>query len=70
MERIFFTNNSRKMAGIPLRRKKDKRKRLYTRNRADEDITAFIDYCDGKWEKLDENGKSDKRPYSRVFTQS
>lgn len=51
MERIFFTNNSRKMAGIPLRRKKDKRKRLYTRNRADEDITAFIDYCDGKWEE-------------------
>ena len=48
---MLFTNNSRKRRGIPLRRKKDKRKRAYTRNRADEDIQAFLDYCNGRWEK-------------------
>lgn len=49
MEKMLFTNNARKMAGIPLRRKKDKRKRVYTRNRADEDMEGFLDYCEGKW---------------------
>lgn len=47
---MLFTNNSRKMAGIPLRRKKDQRKRAYTRNRAEEDLEAFVDFCDGKWD--------------------
>ena len=51
MERMFFTNNSRKMFGIPLRRKKDKRKRIYTRNRAEEELGAFVDYFDGKWDE-------------------
>ena len=31
--------------------KKDKRKRVYTRNRADEDIEAFLDYVEGKWDE-------------------
>ena len=48
---MLFTNNSRKMAGIPLRRKKNKKKRIYTRNRACEDLEALEDYWDGKWEK-------------------
>lgn len=51
MDKMLFTNNARKMAGIPLRRKKDKRKRVYTRNRADEDIEAFLDYVEGKWDE-------------------
>lgn len=51
MDKMLFTNNARKMAGIPLRRKKDKRKRVYTRNRADEDIEALLDYVEGKWDE-------------------
>lgn len=43
MERILFTNNARKMAGIPLRRKKDNRRRMHTRNRVDEKLDAFLD---------------------------
>ncbi len=49
--KMLFTNNSRKMAGVPLRRKKDKRKRIYTRNRADEDIDTFVDWCNGRWDE-------------------
>lgn len=49
--KTLFTNNSRKMAGIPLRRKKDKRKRVYTRSRADEAIDAFLDWCYGRWDE-------------------
>ena len=52
MEKMLFTNNSRKMLGIPLRRKKDKRKRVYTRNRAEEDLETLVDYWDGKWDAL------------------
>lgn len=53
MEKMLFTNNSRKMLGISLRRKKDKRKRVYTRNRAEEDIEALVDYFDGKWDDIE-----------------
>ena len=49
--KMLFTNNARKMAGVPLRRKKDKRKRVYTRNRAEEDMEALIDWWDGRWEE-------------------
>lgn len=48
--KILYTNNARKMAGVPLRRKKDKRNRGYTRNRADEDIQALLDWWNGRWE--------------------
>lgn len=48
--KILYTNNARKMAGVPLRRKKDKRNRGYTRNRADEDIQAILDWWNGRWE--------------------
>lgn len=51
MTKTLYTNNSRKMAGVPLRRKKDKRKRVYTRNRADEDIQALLDWWNGRWEE-------------------
>ena len=50
MAKILFTNNERKIAGIPMRRKKDGKKRYYTRNKADEDIESFLDYCNGKWD--------------------
>ena len=53
MEKMLFTNNSRKMLGISLRRKKDKRKRVYTRKRAEEDIEALVDYFDGKWDDIE-----------------
>ena len=43
--KMLLTNNSRKMAGLPLHRKKDKRKRFFTRCNADEVIDAFLDYC-------------------------
>lgn len=50
MAKTLYTNNSRKMEGVPLRRKKDKRKRAYTRNRADEDIQALLDWWNGRWD--------------------
>ncbi len=49
--KMLFTNNSRKMAGISLRRKKNKQKRIYTRNRADEDIEALMDWWNERWAK-------------------
>lgn len=56
VEKMLFTNNSRKMLGIPLRRKKDKRKRVYARNRAEEDLEALVDYWDGKWDDIGTKG--------------
>ena len=46
--KMLLSNNSRKMAGLPLHRKKDKRKRSFTRCEADETIKAFLDYCNRK----------------------
>lgn len=43
--KILLTNNSRKMNGLPLHRKKNKKKRYFTRCEATETINAFIDYC-------------------------
>ena len=40
------TNNARKMCGSPLWRKKDKRKRFYTRNKTEEAVEAFWYYCE------------------------
>ena len=42
---MLFTNNSRKLHGLPLHRKKDQRKRNWTRCEADETIEAFLDFC-------------------------
>lgn len=42
---MLLTNNQRKMHGLPLWRKKNKRKRYYTRCEADETISAFLAYC-------------------------
>lgn len=39
---LLLTNNQRKMHGFPLWRKKDKRKRFYTRCNGDEVISGFI----------------------------
>lgn len=44
-ETMMLTNNQRKMHGLPMWRKKNRKKRFYTRCEADETITAFIDYC-------------------------
>ena len=45
LDNYLFTNNARKMAGLPLLRKKDNRKRHYTRCAADEAVDAFLAYC-------------------------
>ena len=44
----FFTNNARRMAGLPTRRKTTTGKRYKTRCEAVESIAAFLDYCNGK----------------------
>lgn len=52
MNKMLLSNNQRKLAGIPMHRKKNRRKRIYTRCEAIEAISAFIDYCNGgdvKW---------------------
>lgn len=43
--KMLLSNNSRTMVGLPLRRKKDKKKRCFTRCEADETIKAFLEYC-------------------------
>ena len=45
--KMLLSNNSRKMAGLPLHRKKNKKKRFFTRCEACETIGAFLDYCNG-----------------------
>jgi len=45
MKPMLITNNQRKMHGLPLWRKKSSKKRVHTRCKADEVITAFIDFC-------------------------
>ncbi|MCB6610212.1 hypothetical protein [[Clostridium] symbiosum] len=49
MGMFFGTNNARKMHGLTLHRKKDKRKRFYTRNKAEESFEALWYY----WENED-----------------
>lgn len=48
MDIMFFANNKRKMHGLPLWRKKNRRKRCFTRCEADETISAFLEYCNRK----------------------
>ena len=43
--KILLTNNSRKMAGLPLHRKSNKGKRYLTRCENMEVFMAFIDYA-------------------------
>ena len=45
MKPMLITNNQRKMHGLSLWRKKNGKKRVYTRCGADETIMAFIEYC-------------------------
>lgn len=42
--KMLLSNNSRKMAGLPLHRK-IRKKRFFTRCEADETIKAFLNYC-------------------------
>ena len=46
--RPFFSNNDRRRAGLPTRRKSNKGKRFFTRCEASEATAAFLDYCDGE----------------------
>lgn len=47
-ENIYInSNNSRKMHGLPLRRKHNKRKRFYTRCEVMEAVEDFLNFCDG-----------------------
>ena len=45
---MFHANNLRKMHGLPLWRKKDKRKRHYTSTESDRAVDAFLEYCNRK----------------------
>ena len=44
-EKMLLSNNSRKIAGLPLLRKKNSKKRFYTRCEISESVDAFLDYC-------------------------
>lgn len=44
--KMYLTNNSRRMAGLPLHRKKNARRRYLTRCEGLETIDAFIRYCE------------------------
>lgn len=48
---MLLYNNQRKMYGKPMLRKKNRKKRICTRNQTDETITAFLEYCDQKQEE-------------------
>lgn len=53
---MLLTNNSRKMAGVPMRRKMDRRRRFYTRNRSEEAVRELV-----KWWNRDEvKGSADE----------
>ena len=45
---MLLYNNQRKMYGKPMLRKKNRKKRICTRNQTDETITSFLEYCDQK----------------------
>lgn len=45
---MLLYNNQRKMYGKPMWRKRNCKKRIYTRNESDEVITAFLEYCNQK----------------------
>lgn len=44
MAKFLWSNNSRRIAGKPLLRKKNKKKRYYTRCKADETVDALLAY--------------------------
>lgn len=43
--KIYSTNNSRRMAGVPLRRKKNPGRRYLSRIQRVETLDAFVNYC-------------------------
>lgn len=45
MKKMLLTNNARKMAGLPLHRKANRKKRHYSRNESWETVCAFLDWC-------------------------
>lgn len=55
LDKPFFTNNDRRRAGLPARRKADARKRHFTRCEPLESVAALLDYFDGE----------NKHPYHR-----
>ena len=48
IDRAFFSNNDRRRAGLPTRRKASKGKRYKTRCEAEEAIAALLDFFDGE----------------------
>lgn len=48
VNRPFFTNNDRRFAGLPLRRKSSRSKRFKSRCEVSESISALLDYFDGE----------------------
>ena len=47
-DRPFFSNNDRRRAGLPARRKASQGKRYKTRCEAEETIAALLDFFDGE----------------------
>lgn len=45
-DKMLLRNNERKMAGLPLHRKKSNGRRYRTRCEPIETIHAFLEYCD------------------------
>lgn len=43
--RMCLTNNDRKLHGLPMHRKSNKKKRHFTRREYDETISEFLNYC-------------------------
>ena len=46
-KRPLYTNNDRRRAGVPTRRKASRGRRYKTRSEALDTITAFLDYANG-----------------------
>lgn len=44
-DKMLLRNNERKMAGLPLHRKKSNGRRYLTRCEAEETIDGFLEYC-------------------------
>lgn len=48
--KFYFSNNAKKLHHIPMLRKKNKKKRFYTRCEASETIDEFLIVCSGRRE--------------------
>ena len=64
---MLFSNNSRKLHGLPLHRKKNRHKLFWTRCEVDETIEAFLDFCRDHRTELRSIEKQQKRECSNLM---